>query len=188
MFDEGHITDRRFMDDLADTWSALAALGRQLEPAEWELPTECPGWQVRDHCAHVVGTESALLGMSARRPAVGGASTGQRPERRSTACCRAWATSPASASTQRRGPVVRVRVTGPPGRDVTLIVRAGRAVPLHATAVAAGGPVPTVTLCMPADIYVRLAAGRLCPAGAPVQMDGDHELGDAIVANLAQVP
>ncbi|MHB1930270.1 MAG: maleylpyruvate isomerase family mycothiol-dependent enzyme, partial [Acidimicrobiales bacterium] len=56
------MTDRSFVDQLADTWAALASLGRELGPGEWSRPTECPGWEVRDHYAHVVGTESSLLG------------------------------------------------------------------------------------------------------------------------------
>ncbi len=270
------MADRRFIDDLADTWSALAALGRQLEPGEWELPTECPGWQVRDHYAHVVGTESTLLGrpsppagpaashvrnqlgelneawvehwrsrpledlqgelaaVTAHRLSSLAAMTDEQLDKPGwspvgevpyatfmgirvmdcwiheqdvrQATGRRWRLEgPVAATSLDRllsslgyvvgkrvapaeGTVVRVRVTGPPGRDVTLVVRAGRAVPLHTTAVTAGGPAPAVTLFMPADIYVRLAAGRLRPAGAPVQMEGDRELGDAIVANLAHVP
>src|SRR4051812_16072101 len=32
----------------------LAAL-RRLQPADWSLPTECPGWDVRALVGHVVG-------------------------------------------------------------------------------------------------------------------------------------
>lgn len=47
---------------LAEEWGAIVALGRTLEPGEWELPTECPGWTVRDLVSHMIGTERALLG------------------------------------------------------------------------------------------------------------------------------
>jgi len=47
---------------LAEEWGAIAALLDGLEPAEWELPSECPGWTVRDVVAHMVGTERSLLG------------------------------------------------------------------------------------------------------------------------------
>lgn len=46
-------------------WSGLVKLGRRLGPAEWETPTDCPGWSVKDHFSHVVGTESWLSGIPA---------------------------------------------------------------------------------------------------------------------------
>ncbi len=33
-----------------------------LEPADWSTPTDCPGWDVHDVVAHVVGFEAALDG------------------------------------------------------------------------------------------------------------------------------
>jgi uncharacterized protein (TIGR03083 family) len=47
---------------LAQVWSSLVALGEDLAPVDWEQPTDCPGWTVRDQYAHMIGTESALLG------------------------------------------------------------------------------------------------------------------------------
>lgn len=35
-----------------------------LREAEWELPTSCPGWTVKDHVAHVVHVESVLAGLA----------------------------------------------------------------------------------------------------------------------------
>ena len=64
---------REFIDQLADVWSATVQLGRDLGPQDWAAPTECPGWTVQDHVAHVVGTESFLLGRPAPPPADGGA-------------------------------------------------------------------------------------------------------------------
>jgi uncharacterized protein (TIGR03083 family) len=46
-------------------WEHLLALGEELTDQDWERPTRCPGWRVKDLYAHVVGTESMLLG---RRP------------------------------------------------------------------------------------------------------------------------
>ena len=37
-------------------------------PAEWDLPSECPGWTVRDVLSHMVGTELSLLGEPAPDP------------------------------------------------------------------------------------------------------------------------
>jgi uncharacterized protein (TIGR03083 family) len=43
-------------------WASMAALGAELEPGEWLLATECPGWSVHDLFAHIIGTERTLLG------------------------------------------------------------------------------------------------------------------------------
>jgi uncharacterized protein (TIGR03083 family) len=50
------------IDVLDDAWSAIGELGDALEAGEWDLPSECPGWTVRDVLAHMVGTEHSLLG------------------------------------------------------------------------------------------------------------------------------
>jgi uncharacterized protein (TIGR03083 family) len=47
---------------LAEEWEAIASLGAELPPTEWSLPSECPGWTVRDLVAHMIGTERSLLG------------------------------------------------------------------------------------------------------------------------------
>jgi uncharacterized protein (TIGR03083 family) len=50
---------------LGEEWDALAELGGPLTDAEWAAPTPCPGWTVAAQYAHVIGTESMLLGRSA---------------------------------------------------------------------------------------------------------------------------
>jgi len=47
---------------LAEEWGAIGELGEALDGGEWELPSECPGWTVRDVLSHMVGTELSLLG------------------------------------------------------------------------------------------------------------------------------
>jgi uncharacterized protein (TIGR03083 family) len=47
---------------LEEEWEALAELGRSLDDGQWSAPTPCPGWPVSAQYAHVVGTESMLLG------------------------------------------------------------------------------------------------------------------------------
>jgi uncharacterized protein (TIGR03083 family) len=47
---------------LDEVWGALAELGRSLHDDEWNLETPCPGWPVSAQYAHVIGTESMLLG------------------------------------------------------------------------------------------------------------------------------
>jgi uncharacterized protein (TIGR03083 family) len=50
------------VDVLDEEWAAIGQLGDDLESGEWELPSECPGWTVRDVLSHMVGTERSLLG------------------------------------------------------------------------------------------------------------------------------
>jgi uncharacterized protein (TIGR03083 family) len=47
---------------LGEEWAAIASLCASLSDDEWDLPTECPGWSVRDLLSHMIGTESSLLG------------------------------------------------------------------------------------------------------------------------------
>jgi len=47
---------------LNEEWDALVDLAVSLEPDDWDQPTDLPGWRVRDVYAHIVGTESMLLG------------------------------------------------------------------------------------------------------------------------------
>ena len=56
------------VDLLDEVWSSIGALGDVLDAGEWELPSECPGWTVRDVLAHMVGTERSLLGDAAPDP------------------------------------------------------------------------------------------------------------------------
>jgi uncharacterized protein (TIGR03083 family) len=66
------VTDRSFIDQLDDVWASIASVCSDLTPEQWDTDTDCPGWTVRDQVAHIIGTESALLG----RPAPPPASTG----------------------------------------------------------------------------------------------------------------
>lgn len=50
------------VDGLGQTWASMADVGAALDGAEWELPTGCPGWSVKDQFSHVIGTERMLLG------------------------------------------------------------------------------------------------------------------------------
>jgi uncharacterized protein (TIGR03083 family) len=47
---------------LDEVWNSLATVGVSLGDADWDAPTSCPGWPVSAQYAHVVGTESMLLG------------------------------------------------------------------------------------------------------------------------------
>jgi uncharacterized protein (TIGR03083 family) len=54
----------RATEALAQTWASLAETCHELSSTEWALPTECPGWDVKDQLSHVIGIERALLGES----------------------------------------------------------------------------------------------------------------------------
>ena len=43
----------------------MGEVGGDLGEDEWELPTGCPGWSVKDQFSHVIGTERMLLGLEA---------------------------------------------------------------------------------------------------------------------------
>jgi uncharacterized protein (TIGR03083 family) len=52
----------RIVAALDEVWDALVALATELDHEDWDRPTACPGWAVRDHYSHVLGTEAMLLG------------------------------------------------------------------------------------------------------------------------------
>lgn len=43
----------------------IEALLESLEPEQWAIETECPGWSVQDNVSHIIGTESMILGRDA---------------------------------------------------------------------------------------------------------------------------
>ncbi|MGC8513015.1 MAG: maleylpyruvate isomerase family mycothiol-dependent enzyme [Acidimicrobiales bacterium] len=47
---------------LDEVWASLSVLGATISDDEWNLPTPCPGWDVAAQYAHMIGTESSLLG------------------------------------------------------------------------------------------------------------------------------
>jgi uncharacterized protein (TIGR03083 family) len=61
------------MPEMSDEWRAnidayeqtarsMIALGDELDTADWERATECPGWSVKDQYSHILGIERWLLG------------------------------------------------------------------------------------------------------------------------------
>lgn len=57
------IVDRdRAVAALDAAYDAVVALAEELAPDEWDLPTACPGWSVKDNLSHIIGIESMLLG------------------------------------------------------------------------------------------------------------------------------
>jgi uncharacterized protein (TIGR03083 family) len=56
---------------LVEVWDALGSLGAELSDLDWARVTSCPGWPVSAHYAHIVGTESMLLGRPDPEPEPG---------------------------------------------------------------------------------------------------------------------
>jgi uncharacterized protein (TIGR03083 family) len=60
--------DRPTVAELAEVWTSLIGLGGELTDEDWDRPTGCPGWSVRDVYSHVIGLESVLLGRPSAPP------------------------------------------------------------------------------------------------------------------------
>jgi uncharacterized protein (TIGR03083 family) len=56
------------VEGLGAVWASLVALGEELAADEFDAPTGCPGWTVRDQFSHVIGTELLLQGDGAPPP------------------------------------------------------------------------------------------------------------------------
>jgi uncharacterized protein (TIGR03083 family) len=52
----------RARNALGETWGGVAEVCADLSVAEWALPTECPGWDVKDQLSHLIGIELAIMG------------------------------------------------------------------------------------------------------------------------------
>jgi len=58
-----HRSVEEILDALAETCSSLEDLLESLQPAEWHIPTGCPGWDVQDVVSHIIGLEDQLAGL-----------------------------------------------------------------------------------------------------------------------------
>lgn len=56
------IPRERTIEALREEWASIADLLDQLSDDDWGKATPLPGWDVQDNVAHVIGTESMLLG------------------------------------------------------------------------------------------------------------------------------
>jgi uncharacterized protein (TIGR03083 family) len=52
-------------ENLAVVWASLDRLCAGLPDRDWDLPTGCPGWTVKDHLSHLVDYEARALGRPA---------------------------------------------------------------------------------------------------------------------------
>ncbi len=69
---------------LEEEWDALEEVGAGLDDTDWARPTPCPGWPVAAQFAHIIGTESMLLGRARPEPSPatsdpGGSEAGRPP-------------------------------------------------------------------------------------------------------------
>ena len=90
------MTDRSCIDCLEDTWAHLSSLTHALDQREWHAPTECPGWDVAAHVAHVAGTEATLLGRPAPPPVPPGSHVRNRLGEMNEAWVQHWRQRPTS--------------------------------------------------------------------------------------------
>ena len=49
-------------------WDSVISVVVDLETEEWGLPTDCPGWTVKDCVSHLAGIEHRLLGREVMQP------------------------------------------------------------------------------------------------------------------------
>src|SRR3954447_17776121 len=49
------------------TTQAIIDLGRSCSDADFDRPTDCPGWTVKDQISHVVGVEKSFAGIRAEK-------------------------------------------------------------------------------------------------------------------------
>jgi uncharacterized protein (TIGR03083 family) len=50
------------VDQLTQVWASVVNASEQLDERQWDLPTDCPGWTVKDQLSHLIGIERMLLG------------------------------------------------------------------------------------------------------------------------------
>lgn len=53
------------VENLASVWASIDRLCSGLPDGDWDLPTGCPGWTVKDHLSHLVDYEARALGRPA---------------------------------------------------------------------------------------------------------------------------
>ena len=54
--------NRQLVDLMEHVWGSISALCDGFGEAEWNTPTDCPGWSVQDQVSHLAGSETGILG------------------------------------------------------------------------------------------------------------------------------
>jgi uncharacterized protein (TIGR03083 family) len=57
------IDRKSVVDATFEEWDVIDALLSEIDPEQWRLPVPLPGWDVHATVAHLIGTESMLLGI-----------------------------------------------------------------------------------------------------------------------------
>jgi len=50
------------IDELTEVWASIVTACEQVDGEQWDRPTDCPGWTVKDNLSHLIGIERMLLG------------------------------------------------------------------------------------------------------------------------------
>jgi uncharacterized protein (TIGR03083 family) len=50
------------VDELIEVWASVVEACAQLDDEQWDRPTDCPGWSVKDNLSHLIAIERMLLG------------------------------------------------------------------------------------------------------------------------------
>ena len=53
------------VENLATVWASMDRVCSDLSDGDWDRPTGCPGWTVKDHLSHLVDYEARALGRTA---------------------------------------------------------------------------------------------------------------------------
>ena len=54
--------NRQLVDLMEHVWQSISELCDGFGEAEWNTPTDCPGWSVQDQVSHLAGSETGILG------------------------------------------------------------------------------------------------------------------------------
>jgi uncharacterized protein (TIGR03083 family) len=57
------MSDQAVVANMERVWNSITALCSTFTEREWKTATDCPGWTVQDQIAHMIGSESRLLGL-----------------------------------------------------------------------------------------------------------------------------
>src|ERR1700690_2342682 len=56
------------IEELTEVWASIVVACGELDEEQWDRPTDCPGWTVKDQVSHLIGIEQALLGQPSPPP------------------------------------------------------------------------------------------------------------------------
>jgi hypothetical protein len=152
-------------DNLAAVWASVYRLCSGLPDSQWDLPTGCPGWTVKDHVSRLVDYEARALGRPAPQH-----DPGPLPHVRNEL-----------GRANEIGVDMRRAQSGAAVLAEFRQVTGGRGRP------AAGPQGATVTMTIPAATFAALAGGRSDMPGN-VAITGDQQLGQRVLQSMGLMP